>query len=490
MLSRDEFATLVSQGYNRIPICYEFLGDLETPLSIYLKVAHSANTYLLESVQNGEKWGQYSFIGLPCDTVIQIKNNHLSIKENENITTIALDDPLQWIQNYFDSFSIPPILQLPRFTGGLVGYFGYDTIRYIEPRLRSCQNPDDLHVPDILLMLSEKIVAYDNLSNKIFIIVYANPQTANAYDNAIQTIQDIKQQILSTPLSQHGSKIPSQDEIISQALADNGKEHYTAAVNKTIQYLIDGDAMQVVLSQRFKRAFNTDPLDFYRALRFVNPSPYMFYFNFGDFYVAGSSPEILVRLENDTITLRPLAGTRRRGSTVAEDLQLEQELLSDPKEIAEHLMLIDLGRNDVGRVSEIGSVAVTEQMVVERYSHVMHLSSNVVGKLKSNLSAMDILRATFPAGTVSGTPKIRAMEIIDELEKSKRGVYAGAIGYLSWNNTMDMAIALRTAVIKDKMLYIQAGAGIVVDSCAENEWEECVNKSKALNRAADIAERF
>lgn len=488
MLSQSEFDDLKTQGYNRIPIYAEFLGDLETPLSIYLKVANFPNTYLLESVQGTEKWGRYSFIGLSCETIIRVKNHNLFLTENETTTEINCEDPLQWIENYFSSFHTPEIKELPRFSGGLVGYFGYDTIRYIEPRLETCHNPDLLDIPDILLMLSEKIVVYDNLKNKFYIIVYANPEKNHAYEEALVTINKTKKQILESSNINTTSHHRSREKQSSPLVANTSKEKYKESVQKTIEYLVDGDAMQVVLSQRFHRPFKSDPLNFYRALRFVNPSPYMFHFNFGDFYVTGSSPEILVRLENDNVTLRPLAGTRPRGKNPEEDLQLERDLLADPKEIAEHLMLIDLGRNDVGKISEIGSVVVTEQMVIERYSHVMHLSSNVVGKLKPNLSAMDILRATFPAGTVSGTPKIRAMEIIDELEPIKRCVYAGAIGYLSWNNSMDMAIALRTAVIKDQTIYIQAGAGIVVDSQPENEWQECINKSKALIHAADIAE--
>ncbi|HEB87737.1 MAG TPA: anthranilate synthase component I, partial [Gammaproteobacteria bacterium] len=389
-------------------------------------------------------------------------------------------------EDFYARFRIPEISSLPRFTGGLVGYFGYDTVRYIEPRLGDCPNPDKLNTPDILLMVSDEVIVFDNLSGKMHIIIYADPAEDGAFNKATTRLNQLVRQ-LHDSIPSHVCEKPRQvnEKDFVSGFTQQGFE---AAVAKAKDYIIDGDIMQVVLSQRLSIPFHARPLDLYRALRSLNPSPYMYYLDLGAFHIVGSSPEILVRVEDDRVTVRPIAGTRPRGENEEQDQVLEQELLADPKELAEHLMLIDLGRNDVGRIAETGSVELTEKMQIERYSHVMHIVSNVTGKLKQGLSAMDVLRATFPAGTLSGAAKVRAMEIIDELEPVKRGVYGGAVGYWSWSGNMDTAIAIRTAVIKDQTLHIQAGAGIVYDSVPEKEWEETMNKGRAIFRAVARAE--
>ena len=398
-------------------------------------------------------------------------------------------DPLGWIDDFRGRYRVPgDIPGLPRFAGGLVGYFGYDIVRYVEPRLRHCPNPDPLQTPDILLLVSEDVVVFDNLSGKLFVITVVDPREDGAYDAAQRRLGELVQRLHSgRPVYAHGlagGNVREEDFV-----SVYGRQDFEDAVERIKTYIVEGDCMQVVLSQRLSVPFQAAPLDLYRALRSLNPSPYMYFLNLDEFHIVGSSPEILVRLEDGLVTVRPIAGTRRRGSNEAEDEALEAELIADPKELAEHLMLIDLGRNDTGRVSRIGSVKLTEKMVVEHYSHVMHIVSNVTGELAPGLSVMDVLRATFPAGTVSGAPKIRAMEIIDELEPVKRGIYAGAVGYLSWSGNMDTAIAIRTAVIKDGVLHIQAGAGIVADSVPRYEWKETMNKGRAIFRAVAMAER-
>ena len=435
-------------------------------------------------MQGGEKWGRYSIIGLPCRKVIRISGYDITILQDGKIAeTLTVDDPLNWIEEFQTEYKVPEVEGLPKFNGGLVGYFGYDTVRYIEPRLKNCPNQDELELPDILLMVSDELVVHDNLSGKLYIIVHADKA---GYDSAQVRLDWLTNQLDSHIVHPAKSKSVKVDE--ADFVSGFSQNEFEAAVLKAKEYITDGDAMQVVLSQRLSIPFSARPLDLYRALRGLNPSPYMFYLDLGDFHVAGSSPEILTRLEDGEVTVRPIAGTRPRGKTAHEDKLLELELLADPKELAEHLMLIDLGRNDVGRIAKTGSVRLTENMLIERYSHVMHIVSNVIGKLKEGLSAIDVIRATFPAGTVSGAPKIRAMEIIDELEPVKRGVYAGAVGYLSWHGNMDTAIAIRTAVIKDKTLHIQAGAGIVYDSVPKNEWDETMNKGRAVFRAVAMAE--
>jgi anthranilate synthase component 1 len=487
-MTPEQFAEIKKQNVTLVPLAREVLADLDTPLSTYLKLANAPYSYLFESVHGGEKWGRYSIIGLPCATRIKIFGNKIHLEQDSAPTQIIeADDPLAWIENYQRQFRVAEVPGLPRFTGGLVGYFGYDTIRYIEPRLAGHAKKDELNTPDILLMLSHEFVVFDNLRGKLFLIAHVDPRQANAYEQGQQRLAQLEKQLRDSvpgyqPVSR--SRTVKEEDFVSGFTEQGFKQ----AVSKAREYIMAGDIMQVVLSQRMSIAFNAPPLDLYRSLRSLNPSPYMFYLNLDDHFVVGSSPEILVRLEDGEITVRPIAGTRKRGKDTAEDLALEKELLADPKEIAEHLMLIDLGRNDTGRVSKIGSVKVTDKMIVERYSHVMHIVSNVTGQLQDGMSAMDVLRATFPAGTVSGAPKIRAMEIIDELEPVKRGIYSGAVGYLSWNGNMDTAIAIRTAVIKNNRLHIQAGAGIVYDSVPQNEWDETMNKGRAVFRAAAMAE--
>jgi anthranilate synthase component 1 len=487
-MNRQQFDRLAAEGYTHIPLVREVLADLETPLSTYLKLAEGPYTYLFESVHGGEKWGRYSIIGLPSRRVIKVHGHEITVESDGEVSErIQAADPLAWIEAFQGRYRVPELDHLPRFCGGLVGYFGYDTIRYIEPRLARVDKPDPLGTPDILLMISEDLVVFDNLSGSLFLVVHADPAASQTWEQGRSRLERLERRLREARPAFGG---PARGREVAEADFVSGftEAGFKQAVGRARDYIIEGDVMQVVLSQRLTVPFEARPLDLYRALRYLNPSPYMYLLNLGDFQVVGSSPEILVRLEEGEVTVRPIAGTRPRGETEPEDLRLERELLSDAKELAEHLMLIDLGRNDAGRVSEIGSVRVTERMVIERYSHVMHIVSNVVGCLAPGLSAMDVLRATFPAGTVSGAPKIRAMEIIDELEPVKRGAYSGAVGYISWRGNMDTAIAIRTAVIKDAQLHIQAGAGIVHDSVPENEWAETMNKARAMFRAVAMAE--
>ncbi len=487
-MTPEQFNHYAQQGYNRIPISREILADLDTPLSTYIKLANGAYSYLFESVHGGEQWGRYSIIGLPCKTVVKISGRDIRVEHNgELLEATTQDNPLVWIEQFKARYNVPEIAGLPRFSGGLVGYFGYETISYIEPRVGKAEKPDPLACPDILLMVSEDLLVFDNLSGKMRLLTHANPQETDAYGHAVTRLNDLAVKLRQSQAKPEKHANPKKvDE--SDFISDFTQQGYEDAVRKAKDYINDGDIMQVVLSQRLSIPYSASPLNCYRALRCLNPSPYMFYLNLDDFHIVGSSPEILVRLEDNTVTVRPIAGTRRRGVTHEQDLALEQELLADPKELAEHLMLIDLGRNDAGRVAEIGTVQLTDKMIVERYSHVMHIVSNVTGTLQEGKNAFDVLAATFPAGTVSGAPKIRAMEIIDELEPVKRGVYSGAIGYIAWSGNLDTAIAIRTAVIKNNRLYIQAGAGIVYDSIPTNEWEETMNKGRAIFRAVAMAE--
>jgi len=484
MFNEDKFNDLARQGYNRIPVVKQLPADLDTPLSIYLKLANQPYTYLLESVVGGERFGRYSFIGLPARTVLRVHGRFASLETNGlPVEQGDRDDPLAYVEEVLGRYKAAPVPGMPRFPGGLCGYFGYDTVRYIEKKLASAHKPDAINTPDILLMLTDELAVVDNLSGRLTLIVYADPMEDEAYLKAHRRLAGLAKQL-------HRPALPPKDVLDGGdgAVSEFGEAEFKAAVERAKRYIFDGDIMQVVLSQRMSQPFTAHPLSLYRALRGLNPSPYMYYYDMGGFQVVGSSPEILVRLEGDTVTVRPIAGTRPRGASREDDLRLEQELLADPKERAEHVQLMDLGRNDTGRVAQVGSVRVTENMAVERYSHVMHIVSNVEGRLKPGLNAMNVLRATFPAGTVSGAPKIRAMEIIDELEPSKRGVYAGAVGYVGFNGDMDVAIAIRTAVVKDRMLYVQAGAGIVADSVPENEWQETRNKARAVLRAAELAQ--
>jgi anthranilate synthase component 1 len=483
-MKAEELRSLAREGYTHVPVVRRVLADLDTPLSTYLKLADGPYSYLFESVQGGEKWGRYSIIGLPSGRLISVSGREVSYRvDGVEVERATTGDPLAWIDGFRGRFRIPEVAGLPRFTGGLVGYFSYDTVRYIEPRLEHCPHPDRIDAPDILLMVSDRVVVFDNLTGHLHIVVYVDPAAEGALERAQRELDALEARLhtgLERPPSP-GFSVSEQDFV-----SEFSRERFEEAVRRAKRHIVDGDVMQVVLSQRLSVPFRASPLDLYRGLRGLNPSPYMYYLNLGGFHIVGSSPEILARLEADLVTLRPIAGTRPRGATEPQDRALEQELLADPKECAEHLMLIDLGRNDVGRVSRTGSVELTERMVIERYSHVMHIVSNVTGRLRPGLTAMDVLRATFPAGTVSGAPKVRAMELIDELEPVKRGVYAGAIGYIGWNGNMDTAIAIRTAVIKDGRLYIQVGAGIVADSVPEREWEETMNKGRAMFRAVSL----
>lgn len=483
------FAELASQNYNRIPVVREVLADLETPLSSYLKLARGKYSYLFESVQGGERWGRYSIIGLPARTVLKVAGHQVTVeRDGEVIESTEVADPLEYVAQFQQRYRAPDLDALPRFNGGLVGYFGYDCVRYVEPKLANSCPPDELGTPDIMLMVSDEVLVFDNLAGKLILIVHVDPAAAGAEACANARLDQLEKQLLN-PLPDLGTVSLGGEEACEQAFTSGfGEDAFKASVSKIKDYILAGDCMQVVPSQRLSTDFQDEPLNLYRALRCLNPSPYMYFLDMGEFQIAGSSPEILARLEHGEVTVRPIAGTRRRGRTEEEDRHLEQEMLADPKEIAEHLMLIDLGRNDAGRVSQTGTVKVTEQMVVERYSHVMHITSNVTGQVKPELGALDVLKAALPAGTLSGAPKIRAMEIIDEVEPVKRGIYGGAVGYLSWSGNMDTAIAIRTAVIKDGRLYVQAGAGVVADSVPELEWKETMNKARAMMRAVAMVQ--
>ncbi|MEC8561049.1 MAG: anthranilate synthase component I [Pseudomonadota bacterium] len=471
------------------PSVKKIIADTESPLSVYLKLANKKNTFLLESVEGGEKWGRYSVIGLASTKCVVVRGNEFKILENDiAIKTIQTKDPLKLIEDYKNDFTVKNAENLPRFCGGLVGYFSFDTVRFTEKKLGFKNHKDSLETPDILLLFVDNFVIFDNLKNELTIVKYFKEGDLSAKEDSEKAIAEI-----SLALSQNASPIQTlKTQIENESLeslnveSEFKKEDFKTAVNTIKDYITEGDAMQVVLSQRFCTEFRENPINLYRALRHLNPSPYLFYFDFGEFQIVGSSPEILVRYEDGVVTTRPLAGTRPRGQTPEEDDKLEIELLNDPKELAEHLMLIDLGRNDIGKICATGSVEVTEKMTVERFSHVMHISSNVEGLLRKDRNAFDILRATLPVGTLSGAPKIRAIEIIDELEPSTRGIYGGAVGYISWKGEMDTAIAIRTGIIKDKKLFVQAGCGVVADSQPESEWEETVNKGKAVFQAAEL----
>ncbi len=489
-MTEAEFRRLAAEGYNRIPVTLETFADLDTPLSIYLKLAARPHSYLLESVIGGERFGRYSIIGLPAREWLQVSGHEVAVMRarpgggSETVETSTAKDPLEFVDAYRKRFRAAAVPGALRFAGGLAGYFSYDTVRYVEPKLEKNKHPkvDPLGTPDIVLMLSDELAVVDNLSGRLHLIVYADPALPDALSKAERRLTELRLGLRS----QAALPVYVPGAATSAPKSEIGKEAFLQAVAKCKQYIVDGDLMQVQISQRISQPFDAPPVNLYRALRSINPSPYMFYFDMGDFQIVGASPEILVRQEGSKVTLRPIAGTRKRGATPERDRELELELQNDPKECAEHLMLIDLGRNDVGRVAKTGTVKVTEQMVVERYSHVMHLVSNVEGEIRDGVDVIDLLRATFPAGTVTGTPKVRAMEVIDEMEPSKRGVYAGAAGYIGFHGNMDLAISIRTGVVKDQTLYVQAAAGVVADSVAELEWLETENKARALLRAAEM----
>ena len=491
-MTEIEFKALAAQGYNRVPLIAECLADLETPLSIYLKLVdqnNRANSFLLESVVGGERFGRYSFVGLPAKTQVRAWADRIEVIEQGKIIERHTQDPLDFLRTFQARYRAAVRPGLPRFCGGLAGYFGYDLVRFIEPKLGPALKPDLIGTPDMLMLVVDELAIIDNLRGKLYLMVYADPQAPESYTKAKKRLKELQQSLDKPALA----SVPApQDE--TQIVRGFTQSAYLDAAAKAREYIIAGDLMQVQIGQCLAKPFTAPPLALYRALRSLNPSPYMYYYDFGDFHVVGASPEILVRQEavdqsDDTlVTIRPIAGTRKRGETAAQDALLEAELLADPKERAEHLMLIDLARNDVGRISQIGSVKVTEQMAIEKYSHVQHIVSNVCGLLNSGMDAIDVLRATFPAGTLTGAPKVRAMQMIDELEITKRGIYGGAVGYLSYSGEMDVAIAIRTGIVKDNTLFVQAAAGIVYDSIAMSEWQETELKARAMMRAAEMVE--
>ncbi|MGQ0621003.1 MAG: anthranilate synthase component I [Panacagrimonas sp.] len=471
----------MTPNHNRIALTRELPGDLLSPVATYLKLGNRPYSYLLESMHGGERWGRYSFIGLPAREVLRISGQRVTVTvDGRTVLKLETTDPIGWLRLHANRIRVEPNPALPRFSGGLVGYFGYDCVRYFEPRLK-CVKPDPLGTPDVLLMLSDELVVFDSQRATLTLVVHADPSSTADVTRAEKRLDAIER--LLAEASEPAAAKPARQKA-PEFVSSFGEEPFKQGVARIKDYIAAGDVMQAVPSQRLSAPFTAEPVELYRALRRLNPSPYLFCLHLDDHHVVGSSPEILVRAENGEVTVRPIAGTRVRGKTPEEDRALEDELLADPKELAEHLMLIDLGRNDVGRVAEVGSVRLTEKMVIERYSHVMHIVSNVTGRLKPGLDALDALAATFPAGTLSGAPKVRAMEIIDELEPVKRGIYGGAVGYLGWDGNMDMAIAIRTAVIKDGQLHVQAGCGVVADSVPQSEWDETMSKARAVMRAA------
>jgi len=497
VITELEFQSLATEGYNRIPLIAEAFADLETPLSLYLKLAAFSgqsgqsgshrNSFLLESVVGGERFGRYSFIGLPARTLLRASGRQIEVVTDGRVVESHEGNPLDFIAEYQKRFKVALRPGLPRFCGGLAGYFGYDAVRHIEPKLAATNKPGGLNTPDILLLQCEELAVIDNLSGRLYLIVYADPGSAEAYFRGKKRLTELRDRLaysVSAPQVKRVQQHPVQREF--------AKDDYIAAVLKAKDYIAAGDMMQVQVGQRLSKRYTESPLSLYRALRSLNPSPYMYFYDMGDFQIVGASPEILVRQEHtpdgQKVTIRPLAGTRPRGNTIEQDLALEVELKADPKERAEHLMLIDLARNDIGRIAKTGSVKVTDAFVVERYSHVMHIVSNVEGILQDGTTSLDVLKATFPAGTLTGAPKVRAMEIIDELEPVKRGIYGGACGYLSFAGDMDLAIAIRTGIIQDQTLYVQAAAGVVADSVPEMEWRKTEAKARALIRAAELVE--
>ena len=495
MITELEFKSLAAQGFNRIPLMAEAFADLETPLSLYLKLAYASgggkHSFLLESVVGGERFGRYSFIGLPARTLLRATGFKTEVVTDGAVVETVAGNPLDFIADYQKRFKVALRPGMPRFCGGLAGYFGYDAVRFIEPKLAKTEKPggrpDPIGTPDILLLQCEELAVIDNLSGRLYLIVYADPGEPESFFKAKRRLAELADKLrysVTAPAVKRGAAHGVEREFTKAA--------YIAAVLRAKEYIAAGDMMQVQVGQRLRKRYTESPLSLYRALRSLNPSPYMYFYDMGDFQIVGASPEILVRHEHtpdgDKVTIRPLAGTRPRGATPEQDKALEHELKGDPKERAEHLMLIDLARNDIGRIAKTGSVKVTEAFMVERYSHVMHLVSNVEGLLRDGMTSLDVLRATFPAGTLTGAPKIRAMEIIDELEPVKRGIYGGACGYLSFAGDMDVAIAIRTGIVKDQTLYVQAAAGVVADSVPELEWKETEAKARALIRAAELVE--
>ena len=483
-MTEQDFIKHIEKGYNLIPLKSTLINDGLDPIDVYQKLSNMPKSYLLESLEGEKDWSRYTIIGLPSEEYIELKNNRIKyFISNKLVEDVETNNPIDWIEEFQKKFNVPSDSNLPKFQGGLVGYFGFDTVKYFEPAIKATMQKDDMDTPDICLIVSKEFLVFDKINNQIHIVIYTQ-NDLDSFKESQDKIQKLeiflRDKIIPEPktIRQPKEKITNLD--INYHF---DKNDFISSVDKIKKYIIDGDVMQVVLSQRMSMDFVGESINFYRELRELNPSPYMYYLNMGDYQIVGSSPEILVRLEDDLITVRPIAGTRPRGKNENEDNILENELRNDPKELAEHLMLIDLGRNDAGKVSKVGSIKLTDKMMIEKYSHVMHMVSNVTGNIEKKLGMIDVLKSTFPAGTVSGAPKIRAIDIIYELETIKRGIYAGAIGYLGWNGNMDTAIAIRTCVIKDGKLNIQCGAGIVNDSIAELEWEETLNKGKAIVQA-------
>lgn len=505
-MTEFEFNALAAQGYNRIPLILECPADLDTPLSLYLKLTQGgdrANTLLLESVVGGERFGRYSFIGLPARVALRAHGDRITVLRDGRVVEEVQGDPIAFVTRFQSRYRAAPRPGLPRFCGGLAGTFAYDLVRFIEPRLGPCRLPDPVGAPDLHLLLVDELAIVDNLRGALYLLVYADPSGPDAYPQARRRLRDLRARLeraVEPPPAGTGGQAADAD-----VRREFARDDYLDAVARAREYIVAGDLMQVQIGQCLRKPFRHPPLSLYRALRAINPSPYMYFYDFGDTQVVGASPEILVRQESVTVTeqdaeavracardgrvtkvtIRPLAGTRPRGLSPDQDDALARELLADPKERAEHLMLIDLARNDIGRIAETGTVRVTEQMAIEKYSHVQHIVSNVEGVLRAGLDSMDVFRATFPAGTLTGAPKVRAMELIDELEVVRRGIYGGACGYLSFSGEMDLAIAIRTGVVHGGMLHVQAAAGVVYDSVPENEWRETEVKARALMRAAE-----
>ena len=483
-MTEQDFIKHIEQGYNLIPLKSTLINDGLDPIDVYQKLSNMPKSYLLESLEGKKDWSRYTIIGLPSEEYIELKDNKIKyFISNKLVEEIETNNPIDWIEEFQNRFNVPNDSDLPKFQGGLVGYFGFDTVKYFEPAIKATIQKDEMDTPDICLIVSKEFLIFDKINNKIHIVIYTN-NNLNSFKESQDKIKKLEIFLRDKIIPEDNIRKQANDKINNLDIHYHfNKNDFISSVDKIKQFIINGDVMQVVLSQRMSMDFVGEPINFYRELRELNPSPYMYYLNMGDYQIVGSSPEILVRLEDDLITVRPIAGTRPRGKNENEDNILENELRNDPKELAEHLMLIDLGRNDAGKVSKVGSIKLTDKMIIEKYSHVMHMVSNVTGSIEKNLGMMDVLKSTFPAGTVSGAPKIRAIDIIYELESIKRGIYAGAIGYLGWNGNMDTAIAIRTCVIKDGKLNIQCGAGIVNDSIAELEWEETLNKGKAIVQA-------
>ena len=483
-MTEQDFIKHIEQGYNLIPLKSTLINDGLDPIDVYQKLSNMPKSYLLESLEGKKDWSRYTIIGLPSEEYIELKDNKIKyFISNKLVEDIETNNPIDWIEEFQNKFNVPNDLDLPKFQGGLVGYFGFDTVKYFEPAIKATIQKDEMDTPDICLIVSKEFLIFDKINNKIHIVIYTN-NNLNSFKESQDKIKKLEIFLRDEIIPEDNTRKQANDKINNLDIHYHfNKNDFISSVDKIKQFIINGDVMQVVLSQRMSMDFVGEPINFYRELRELNPSPYMYYLNMGDYQIVGSSPEILVRLEDDLITVRPIAGTRPRGKNENEDNILENELRNDPKELAEHLMLIDLGRNDAGKVSKVGSIKLTDKMIIEKYSHVMHMVSNVTGSIEKKLGMMDVLKSTFPAGTVSGAPKIRAIDIIYELESIKRGIYAGAIGYLGWNGNMDTAIAIRTCVIKDGKLNIQCGAGIVNDSIAELEWEETLNKGKAIVQA-------